>query len=119
MSEDSVCDSDVTAECELEQDRETVFRALLDSDVMDDWLEPPSADEVIERELIEAEPNSLVRYSWRSTVDERVVDSVVTFTLVDAPGGGTRLTVVHTDFVVRELVAVTACGGSTTMRRAA
>jgi uncharacterized protein YndB with AHSA1/START domain len=104
----------IVVECELEQPPETVWRALTEPEILAEWLMPdgedmsarpgPAEPEKIECELLNAEPNRVLQYSWRETGSGRpaVLDSVVTFVLTATPAGGTHLRVVHGQFELHE-----------------
>lgn len=101
----------IVIECELDEAPEKVWRALTVPELMAQWLTSPDVDEparraaAIDCEVLEAEPNRLLRYSWRASEDERdtqgqTLDTVVTFTLTETVTGGTHLRVVHSGFTV-------------------
>lgn len=100
MSDESSSPEPIVLDCELDEPPEKVFRALTDADIIDEWLVPEPHGAT--RTLLEARPNSIVRYGWQSECEGGVVDSVVTFTITATPSGGTRLILVHGDFTVRQ-----------------
>lgn len=51
--------------------------------------------------VLEAEPERRLRLAWRERGPAGVVDSVVTFAIEAAEGGGARLTLTHDGFVTR------------------
>lgn len=97
----------VDLSCELEAPPEKVWRALTIPAYLDRWLLPTAgADgamasrdanmaETIRTEVIEAEPPRHLRLRWRENGTGAVEDSVVTFTLLPTPEGGTWLRLVH------------------------
>jgi uncharacterized protein YndB with AHSA1/START domain len=127
-------DSDMAAdsiefECELPDPPEKVWRALTVPDLLATWMMPndikpeigsrfafAKADAPIECEILNAEPERLLRYSWRerpapgNTADP--LDSIVTFTLDRTVSGGTHLRIVHGGFarVATPAVAMVAAG---------
>jgi uncharacterized protein YndB with AHSA1/START domain len=92
-------------ECELEQAPELVWRALTEPALLAQWLAPNDFTleeghtftfeepdrEPIECEVLEIEDERMLRLRWR----EQDLDSVVTFTLAPAVGGGTHLHLEH------------------------
>ncbi|MDQ0391651.1 SRPBCC family protein [Labrys monachus] len=119
-----VAGEDVVIECSLDAPPQKVWRALTVPTLVAAWLMPGEVDATpgarfdfdgeasglpgpIECRVLAAEPHRLLRYSWRERDGERTIDSVVTFEL-DADGrGGTRLRIVHGDFVATPLAANT------------
>lgn len=113
-------------ECDLPDPPEKVWRALTEPELLAAWLMPndlspevgrrfafAGQDAPIECEVLEAEPGRLLSYSWRErpleeTADRPAFDSTVTFTLARTAIGGTRLRIVHGDFVraTRPVLAV-------------
>jgi len=99
-------------EFDLQHPPEKVWRALTDPELLGEWLLPvvgfelkpkaaftfqappqPGWDGVVSCRLLEAEPHSLLRYTW--VVGQ--MDTVVTFTLTPTPAG-TRVVLVHSGF---------------------
>ncbi|RWK43181.1 SRPBCC domain-containing protein [Mesorhizobium sp.] len=133
--------SDMTAdsiefECELPDPPEKVWRALTVPDLLAAWMMPNDIkpeigsrfafarpDAPIECEILDAEPERLLRYSWRerptpgNTADPLTsplnspMDSIVTFTLDRTVSGGTHLRIVHDGFarVAKPAVAGAGC----------
>ncbi|RWL17777.1 MAG: SRPBCC domain-containing protein [Mesorhizobium sp.] len=126
--------SDVAAdsiefECELPDPPEKVWRALTVPDLLAAWMMPndikpevgsrfafAKAGTPIECEILDAEPERLLRYSWRerpapgNAADP--LDSIVTFTLGRTVSGGTHLRIVHYGFarVATSAVAMVGAG---------
>ena len=69
----------------------------------------------IECEILDAEPERLLRYSWREQPGDAArqdpLDSVVTFTLARTVSGGTHLRIVHDGFAGKAMPAVAMAGG--------
>lgn len=124
MQQDREQDSatSIVVECELAAPPEKVWRALTEPEILARWLmpndmraEPGQRFQLrptngngavgrgpIECEIIAAEPNRKLSYSWRGPADERDadgrrLDTVVTFLLSEI-AGGTRLRVIHSGF---------------------
>jgi uncharacterized protein YndB with AHSA1/START domain len=109
----------VVVECDLPDPPEKVWRALTVPELLAAWLMPNdirpeagsrfrlrqqpgsnSTDGPIECEVLAAEPNRLLRLSWRAgdgerDADGRQLDSIVTFELTETPAGGTHLRLLH------------------------
>ncbi|RWB29894.1 MAG: SRPBCC domain-containing protein [Mesorhizobium sp.] len=115
---DMAADS-IEFECELPDPPEKVWRALTVPDLLAAWMMPndikpeiggrfafAKADAQIECEILDAEPERLLRYSWRerpapgNAADPLTspLDSIVTFTLDRTVSGGTHLRIVHDGF---------------------
>jgi uncharacterized protein YndB with AHSA1/START domain len=62
-------------------------------------------------EVIEAEPEKLLSYRWRSEGRTDALDTVVTWVLDPTPDGGTRLRLVHDGFPIT-LARTPASGAS-------
>jgi uncharacterized protein YndB with AHSA1/START domain len=89
-----------------------VWRALTDPKLLESWLMPndirpevghrftfrtapaPGFDGIVQCEILEAEPNSRLVYSWRGGP----LDTIVVWTLKPGPTGGTDLRLEHTGF---------------------
>ncbi|ESZ15101.1 SRPBCC family protein [Mesorhizobium sp. L48C026A00] len=128
--------SDMTAdsiefECELPEPPEKVWRALTVPDLLAAWMMPNDIkpeiggrfafarpDAPIECEILDAEPERLLRYSWRerpapgNIADPltRPLDSIVTFTLDRTVSGGTHLHIVHNGFARVATPAIAGAG---------
>ena len=111
--------SDIVVDCELDAPPEKVWRALTVPALLDAWLATGDLDARIDRRLLEAEPNRLLRYGWREDrADGGDLDSVVTFHLSETDLGGTRLRIVHGDFTIT-MMAANSNGPTASLRRAA
>ncbi len=85
----------VITECDLPEAPEKVWKALTVPELLAAWL-----PEVVECEILAAEPDRLLCYRWRAAGQDRdpagrVLDSVVTFELTGTATGGTHLRVDH------------------------
>jgi uncharacterized protein YndB with AHSA1/START domain len=125
-------------ECELPDPPEKVWRALTVPDLLATWMMPndikpeigsrfafAGPDAPIECEILDAEPERMLRYSWRErpapgdasdplagpldSALDNAVDSIVTFTLDRTVSGGTHLRIVHGGFA-RATVAIASTG---------
>ncbi|RWO30717.1 MAG: SRPBCC domain-containing protein [Mesorhizobium sp.] len=131
---DMMADS-IEFECELPEPPEKVWRALTVPDLLAAWMMPNDIkpeiggrfafarpDAPIECEILDAEPERLLRYSWRerpapgntahpldSPMDS-LMDSIVTFTLDRTVSGGTHLRIVHDGFARVATPAVAGAG---------
>jgi len=122
---------DVVVECALDAPPQKVWRALTVPSLVTAWLMPGKVDArpgarfgfdgeaaglpgPIDCRVLDAEPHRLLRYSWRERDGARTIDSVVTFELDPDGRGGTRLRIVHGDFVAMP-AAANANGPSTMM----
>lgn len=111
----------IVVDCDLDAPPAQVWRALTEPDLVAQWLlpldrpgelspevgerfsfrpKPANGANPIDCEVLAAEPQRLLRYSWRGTAAERDaagrgLDSIVTFTLTETEGGGTHLRIVH------------------------
>ena len=123
MSSETKADDTIITECDLEDRPGKVWRALTEPDLVASWLVPEDVD----CQVMEAEPERLLRCSWRSRSDERDglgdrLDTVVTFELSETERGGTHLRIVHEGFatVMQSPAIVHAANdNSETMMRAA
>ncbi|RWK65912.1 SRPBCC domain-containing protein [Mesorhizobium sp.] len=135
---DMAADS-IEFECELPEPPEKVWRALTVPDLLAAWMMPndikpeiggrfafAKADGQIECEILDAEPERLLRYSWRerpapgnaadplasplNSPMDSPMDSIVTFTLDRTVLGGTHLRIVHDGFARVATPAVAGAG---------
>lgn len=100
MSSDSKPEDAIVTECDLDEGPEKVWRALTEPDLVAQWLVPDDID----CRVMEADPERLLRCSWKSREDERDgfgqnLDTVVTFELSPTEAGGTHLRIVHQGLV--------------------
>jgi uncharacterized protein YndB with AHSA1/START domain len=119
----------IEVECDLPEPPEKVWRALTVPEILAAWMMPndisPEAgsrftfdkpEAPIECEILEAEPEKLLRYSWRERAElgrdrSAAFDSTVTFVLARTASGGTHLRIVHDGFAaVRPAVAMAGGG---------
>ncbi len=114
----------VVVECELEQSPAKVWRALTVPEILASWLLPndirpevgarftfdvppeEGPEGMIECEILEAEPNRRLRYSWQrkaawEDTGDPPLDTMVTFELVETLTGGTYLRLIHDGFPLR------------------
>lgn len=113
----------IILETALDQPPELVWRALTEPALVARWLgvsdiraivgerfavKPggPAGEAPVDCEVLEADPNHLLSYRWRSegAGEATVLDTVVTWILEPTAEGGTRLRLVHDGFpiVVRQ-----------------
>lgn len=119
MTSKTRMDDVIVTECDLEEKPQKVWRALTDPDLAARWLVPDDVD----CRILEAEPERLLRCSWKSREDERdslgqSLDTVVTFELSPTEAGGTHLRIVHAGFATVALQAAND-NRATLMMRAA
>lgn len=116
-------------EYDLAEPPEKVWRALTVPELLAAWMMPndirpqtgsnftfAGPDTAIECEILEAEPERLLRYSWREQPRDATrqcpLDSTVTFTLARTVAGGTHLRIVHDGFARKAMPALAmACAG--------
>ncbi|BAV45573.1 Activator of Hsp90 ATPase 1 family protein [Mesorhizobium loti] len=115
-------------EYDLAEPPEKVWRALTVPELLAAWMMPndirpqtgsnftfAGPDAAIECEILDAEPERLLRYSWRERPGDAArqdpLDSVVTFTLARTVSGGTHLRIVHDGFAGKAMPAVAMAGG--------
>lgn len=118
MSSETRTDDAIVTECDLDEEPGKVWRALTEPGLAGQWLVPLD----VECLVVEAEPERLLRCSWRSRTDERDgqgrgLDSVVTFELSETEEGGTHLRIVHEGFAT--MAGAANDNGETVMRLAA
>ena len=75
-------------EAELDAPPDKVWRAIATPELREAWLGEP---EVGSAEILRADPGSRLDLAWPT----REGDSLVSFEIGQAEGGGTRLTIVH------------------------
>ena len=90
----------IAFECDLPQAPEKVWRALTVPELVAAWLMPndltPEEGGDVVCEVLDIEPERLIRYSWRDEEARRLdLDSTVTFELARSAAGGTHLRIVH------------------------
>jgi uncharacterized protein YndB with AHSA1/START domain len=128
----------VVVECDLPDPPERVWRALTVPELLAAWLMPndirpqvgthfrfqPETQKTgeeggsIDCKVLAAEPNRLLRYSWRGSESEHdaeghSLDSIVTFELSRTATGGTHLRLVHTAFPLSSRQPHAILGGAT------
>ncbi len=118
MSSKSKSENAIVTECDLEEGPDKVWRALTEPEIVARWLVPGDID----CQVMEADPERLLRCSWKIRNDERdrlgqSLDTIVTFELSPTETGGTHLRIVHEGFAAAPLHA--ANDNRTTMMRAA
>jgi uncharacterized protein YndB with AHSA1/START domain len=102
-----------------------VWRGLTESGLLAAWLMPndirpivghrftfkappmPGWDGVVHCEVLEVEPQKLLRYSWRGGAEVSRLESEVTWTLTPT-ARGTKLVLVHSGFLPRNAFAFDA-----------
>ena len=118
-------------EYDLPEAPEKVWRALTVPELLAAWMMPndirPQAgsrfafagpEAPIECEILDAEPERLLRYSWREqprpsdATRQGPLDSTVTFTLARTVSGGTHLRIVHDGFARKAMPAVAMAGAN-------
>ncbi|MER9294106.1 SRPBCC domain-containing protein [Mesorhizobium sp. M0239] len=118
-------------EYELAEPPEKVWRALTVPELLAAWMMPndmrpeignrfafAGTGASIECEILDADPEKLLRYSWREQPGDAArqdpldspLDSIVTFTLARTVSGGTHLRVVHDGFARKAMPAVAMAG---------
>ncbi len=114
-------------EYDLAEPPEKVWRALTVPELLAAWMMPndirpeignhfafAGQDAVIECEILDAEPERLLRYSWREQPGDAArrdpLDSIVTFTLARTVSGGTHLRIVHDGVASKAMPAVAMTG---------
>ncbi|QND60758.1 SRPBCC family protein [Mesorhizobium huakuii] len=114
-------------EYDLAEPLEKVWRALTVPELLAAWMMPnditpeigkrfafAGTDAAIECEILDAEPERLLRYSWREQPRDATrqgpLDSTVTFTLARTVSGGTHLRIVHDGFAGKAMPAVAMAG---------
>lgn len=114
-------------EYDLAEPPEKVWRALTVPELLAAWMMPndirpeignrfafAGTEAAIECEILDAEPERLLRYSWReqpgNAARQDPLDSVVTFTLARTVSGGTHLRIVHDGFAAKAMPTVAMAG---------
>ena len=138
MTGQSHADSEVAPdavefECDLPEPPEKVWRALTVPELLAAWMMPndikpetgsrfafAGPEAAIECEILDAEPERLLRYSWRERPQpgdagrqarlDSPLDSIVTFILARTVSGGTHLRIVHDGFARTAMPAVAMAG---------
>jgi uncharacterized protein YndB with AHSA1/START domain len=112
METDDKTEKTIAFECDLPQAPEKVWRALTVPELVAAWLMPndltpeegarftlhglPEEGGDVACEVLDIEPERLIRYSWRDEEARRLdLDSTVTFELARTAAGGTHLRIVH------------------------
>ncbi|MET2826611.1 SRPBCC family protein [Mesorhizobium shangrilense] len=127
--QDKVASDAIEFEYDLPEPPEKVWRALTVPELLAAWMMPndirPEAgshfafagpEAPIECEILDAEPERLLRYSWREqprpsdAARQAPLDSTVTFTLARTVSGGTHLRIVHDGFARKAMPAVAMAG---------
>ncbi|UCI17183.1 SRPBCC domain-containing protein [Mesorhizobium sp. B2-1-8] len=124
-SQSEVAPDALEFEYDLAEPPEKVWRALTVPELLAAWMMPndirprtgsrfafAGSDAPIECEILDAEPECLLRYSWREQSDDAAhpLDSTVTFTLARTVSGGTHLRIVHDGFARKTMPAVAMAG---------
>lgn len=119
----------IVVECDLTEAPEKVWRALTEPEIVAAWLMPNDiraetghrfslgTEGRIDCTVLEAEPDRLLRYSWREhgaagSEQASGFDSVVTFELTRAANGGTHLRVVHDGFIAATTTTCSISGAN-------
>jgi uncharacterized protein YndB with AHSA1/START domain len=114
MTRDTESVDDIVFECDFAEPPEKVWRALTERELLDEWMlkdderTAPREPTSTELQVLQAEPNRLLRYACRERDDgatnddgeQRVIESTVTFELARSETGGTHLRLVHADFQI-------------------
>ncbi|RUW96727.1 MULTISPECIES: SRPBCC domain-containing protein [unclassified Mesorhizobium] len=134
-SQREVAPDAIEFEYDLAEPPEKVWRALTVPELLAAWMMPndirpqtgsrfafAGPDAAIECEILDAEPERLLRYSWREQSDDAArqhpLDSTVTFTLARTVSGGTHLRIVHDGFARKAAVTMTSAGCRLSLRGA-
>ncbi|PRH87444.1 ATPase [Labrys okinawensis] len=117
--EDKTAPDDLHFESVLEAPPAKVWRALTIPDYVAAWLTPTEngtdaarssrrdlkEPELVDCRLLAAEAPQMLRYAWSEKMQERVLDSVVTFELAPHGEGSTLLRITQGSFVLRPVAA--------------
>ena len=89
----------IDLEFDLDEPADKVWRALSEPELRERWL--GANDNGVDCEVLEAQPDRLLRLGWRETSPEgERIASTVTFTIGPNAEGGVRLRIIHDDFAV-------------------
>ncbi|WP_349367056.1 MAG: SRPBCC domain-containing protein [Nitratireductor rhodophyticola] len=95
----------IVLECLLESPPEKVWRALTVPELAAGWLgEPGDGGGEPAYEILDTEPCSRVRYTWRDEETD-VPDTLVTFEISPAPDGNTWFRLTHSHCAMPRLAA--------------
>ena len=117
--EDKAAPDDLHFESVLEAPPAKVWRVLTIPDYVAAWLRPAengtdaahsprrdsSEPELVDCRLLAAEAPQMLRYAWSEKMQERILDSVVTFELAPHGEGSTLLRITQGSFVLRPVAA--------------
>ncbi|WP_027058869.1 SRPBCC family protein [Mesorhizobium loti] len=126
-SKNEIAEDALEFEYDLAEPPEKVWRALTVPELLAAWMMPndispqtgshfafAGPDAAIKCEILAAEPERLLRYSWREQPRDASrqdpLDSTVTFTLARTVSGGTHLRIVHDGFAGKAMPAVAMAG---------
>lgn len=126
-TQDEVAPDALEFQYDLAEPPEKVWRALTVPELLAAWMMPndikpqtgsnftfAGRDAAIECEILDAEPERLLRYSWREQPGDATrqdpLESVVTFTLARTVSGGTHLRIVHDGFAGKAMPTVAMAG---------
>jgi uncharacterized protein YndB with AHSA1/START domain len=128
-SQGEIAPDAIEFEYDLPEPPEKVWRALTVPELLAAWMMPndirPQAgsrfafagpETAIDCEILDAEPERLLRYSWRERPRPRdatrqdPLDTTVTFTLARTVTGGTHLRIVHDGFARKTMPTVAVAG---------
>ncbi|QEN87484.1 SRPBCC domain-containing protein [Labrys sp. KNU-23] len=118
-AEDKTEPDDLHFESVLEAPPAKVWRALTIPDYVAAWLAPAqngtgtvrspqreaNEPELVDCRLLAAEAPQMLRYAWSEKMQDRVLDSVVTFDLAPHGEGSTLLRITQGNFVLRPVAA--------------
>ncbi|WP_454813156.1 SRPBCC family protein [Labrys neptuniae] len=118
-AEDKTAPDDLHFESLLEAPPAKVWRALTIPDYVAAWLTPAEdgtgaprsprreskEPELVDCRLLAAEAPQILRYAWSEKMQDRVLDSVVTFELAPHGEGSTLLRITQSNFVLRPVAA--------------
>ena len=115
MSDAPANDDTIVVDCDLDEPADKVWRALTQPDLLGAWLgandikpevgarftvqAPAQGGGEIDCEVLDVEPEKLLRYSWRGGGD---LDSVVTFEISETDAG-VRLRISHAGLAGRTI----------------